>query len=93
MIQRSVEGETEANSGRLALDSLKTVKGCDLERGNSNLLLVVVIVLLCFYLLSFNQTGNGAFSQGDDLEEERAERQWGGEKKQARKGDRMERIM
>ena len=29
MIQRSVEGETEADSGRLALDSLKTVKGCD----------------------------------------------------------------
>ena len=28
MIQRSVEGETEADSGRLALDSLKMVKGC-----------------------------------------------------------------
>ena len=26
---RSVEGETEADSGHLALDSLKTVKGCD----------------------------------------------------------------
>ena len=39
--------------------------------------------------------GNGAFSQGDDLEEERAERKWEGEKnRHGRDGrDGMERIM